>query len=309
MKLGNVSLPSNLMLAPIAGYSDYALRIMAYGYGAGLCFSEMVSCKGLLYKSPNTESLLYTTNDEPIKAVQLFGSDPNDFKNALALDVLNGFDIIDINMGCPVKKIVSNGEGSALMRSPSLIEKIVRAANDGAAGRPVTVKIRAGFESGMPNAIDCALAAEAGGASMVTVHGRYREQFYSGRADHNFVTAVKRAVKIPVIVNGDISSKVELENVLNDTGCDGAMIARAALGKPWVFAELLGKRINVSIKKEILRHITLMQSYLPERTIVNNMKKHLCLYAKNTAQTKAVRAEVAELKTAANLYAVIDRFF
>lgn len=310
MKIGKVALKSNLMLAPVAGYSDYALREMAYGYGAGLCVTEMVSCKGLLYNNQNTNFLLYTTDKELVKAVQLFGSDPLDFYNAIRLPQIEKFDIIDINMGCPVKKIVSNGEGSALMQNPRLIEKIVKAAVDGAEGRPVTVKFRIGFETGKPTVVDCALAAEAGGAAMITVHGRYHDQFYSGEADHSFAKEVKKRVNIPVVVNGDITNKETLEDVLNYTECDGAMIARAALGKPWIFLELSGKKANVTIKDEIIKHISLMLSYSPENLVVNNMKKHLCMYAKNLKRgAKAVRAAIADLKTLDELYKIVERCF
>lgn len=292
MHIADIELKSNLMFAPIAGFSDAGARHLSARYGAGLLYTEMVSAKGLCYGGRGTEDLLYTTDTGVPTAVQIFGSEPEFIYKACRDERLKKFDIIDINMGCPVRKIVSNGEGSALMENPALITEIVSAAKEGGK-RPVTVKIRAGVKMGEILAVECAVAAKKGGADMVAVHPRFREQMYAGYADHTITKMVKDAVKIPVVANGDIVDKASLEKVKEISGADGFMIARGALGKPYIFSELQGVGFDYDNKKAVLEHIEILRSTLPDRVVANMMKLHLCHYAKNTGNTKAVRMALA----------------
>lgn len=292
MHIADIELKSNLMFAPIAGFSDAGARHLSARYGAGLLYTEMVSAKGLCYGGKGTEDLLYTTDTGVPTAVQIFGSEPEFIYRACRDERLKKFDIIDINMGCPVRKIVSNGEGSALMENPALITEIVSAAKEGGK-KPVTVKIRAGVKMGEILAVECALAAEKGGADMVAVHPRFREQMYAGFADHTITKMVKDAVKIPVVANGDIVDKSSLEKVKEISGADGFMIARGALGKPYIFSELQGVGYDYDNKSAVLEHIEILRGTLPDRVVANMMKLHLCHYAKNTGNTKAVRMALA----------------
>jgi tRNA-dihydrouridine synthase B len=308
MKIGAVQLKNPYIFAPIAGYSDVGFRALCARYGAGLTVTEMVSAKAVNFGNKNCRPLLAVAGDAAPAAVQLFGSDPEDIYKALLNPLFEKFDIIDINMGCPVRKVVSNGEGCALMKSPALIEEIIGAATL-AAKRPVTCKLRAGYYADKPNVVECAAAAERGGASAVAVHPRFREQYYSGAADMDLVAEVKRAVKIPVIANGDIKSKADVERVKEQTGCDGVMIGRAALGRPWIFSEIAGKTYVLDIKSDILRHIEILKTVYPDRVVANNMKTHLCYYAKNLSNPKAVRAAATSVKSLEQLIAVVDQFF
>ena len=221
---------------------------------------------------------------------------------------LANFEIVDINMGCPVKKVFNNGDGSALMKNPDLICEVVQAVREGAK-RPVTVKMRAGVESGKPNAVECALAAQKGGASAVCVHPRYREQFYSGVADHTITKAVKEALDIPVIANGDIVDLQSLERVRDITGADGFMIARGALGRPWIFAELQGKDASHDTGRDIYEHISVLKKYMSDFTVANVMKLQLCYYAKGGRDAKAVRVEIGKAKAIEDIFAIVEKYF
>jgi len=308
LKIGDVQLKSNLIFAPIAGFSEVGFRHLCAKFGAGLTITELVSAKGLVYGNKGTEELLARTEIDSPSAVQLFGADPEFVFKAAKDERLKGFDIIDINMGCPVKKVFNNGEGSALMKNPSLITEIVQAAREGS-GKPVTCKMRAGVEMGKPIAVECALAAEKGGASAVTIHPRYREQFYSGTADHSITRAVKEAVSIPVIANGDIVDKASLERVKQETGADGFMIARGALGRPYIFSELLEHPFEFDRYATILEHIEILRRHFPDLTVANIMKLHLCYYAKGETFAKQVRIAVGESKSLADIFDVVDKFF
>ena len=293
MKIGNIELKSNIVFAPIAGFSDAGARHLSARYGAGLLYTEMVSAKGLVYGGKGTDDLLYTTDTGVPTAVQIFGSEPEFIFKACRDDRLKKFDIIDINMGCPVRKIVSNGEGSALMENPSLITEIVASAVEGS-HKPVTVKIRAGIDRSIL-AVECALAAEKGGASAVAVHPRFRTQMYSGVADHTITKMVKEALSIPVIANGDIVDKESFERVKEVSNADGFMIARGALGKPYIFSQLQGLEYAYDNKSAVLEHISILRQTLPDRVVANMMKLQLCHYAKNTGNTKAVRMALASV--------------
>lgn len=308
LTIGDVQLKNNLVFAPIAGFSEVGFRHLCAKYGAGLTYTELVSAKGLVYGNKGTEELLATTDIETPCAVQIFGSDPEFMYKAAKDERLFKFDIIDINMGCPVKKVFGNGDGSALMKNPALITEVVQAVKEGGR-RPVTVKMRAGIETGKPLAVECALAAQKGGASAVTVHARYREQYYSGVCDHTITKAVKDALDIPVIANGDIVDKQSLDKVAKITNADGFMIGRGALGKPWIFAELQGKDASHDVKALILEHIDVLREYMPDFTVANVMKLQLCYYARGGRNAKAVRVEIGKAKSLEDTFRIIDEFF
>ena len=234
MKIGNVEIKNNIALAPMAGVTDLPYRILCKEMGCGLLYTEMVSAKAILYKNKNTEPLLETNESEKPIAVQLFGSDPEIMGNmARKLCEERTFDIIDINMGCPVPKIVNNNEGSALMKNPKLVEEILTNIVS-KVDRPVTIKIRKGFDEQNVNAVEIAKVAESCGVSAIAVHGRTREQYYSGNADYKVIADVKQNVSIPVIGNGDIRGIEDAKRIYEETGCDGIMIGRAARGNPWI---------------------------------------------------------------------------
>ncbi len=238
LKIGNVTLENNLILAPMAGVTDLPFRLLCKRQRAGMVCMEMVSAKAILYKNRNTEELLRISPEEGPVSLQLFGSDPG-IMGEIAEQIQNRpFDILDINMGCPVPKVVNNGEGSALMKDPALAEEIIRRVVR-ASAKPVTVKIRKGFDGMNENAVELAKRAERAGAAAVAVHGRTREQFYSGRADWEIIRKVKEAVAIPVIGNGDVDSPESAARLLAETGCDGVMVGRAARGNPWIFREIV----------------------------------------------------------------------
>jgi tRNA-dihydrouridine synthase B len=280
MKIANYELNSPYILPAIAGFSDMPMRELCYRYGAGLCFTEMVSAKGLVYGSDNSGLMLITGENERIRAIQLFGGDPHFFEKAILDERLKKFDIVDINMGCPVPKIVKNGEGSALMKNPELAYEIIKISVEAAQGRPVTVKMRAGFSLEDINACKIAELAEKAGASCVTVHGRVREQYYSGDILFSAIRDVKNSVGIPVIGNGNVHDKNTAFDMFEKTGCDGVAIARAAIGKPDIFAELTGQTFEKDLAMIIKEHFEGLLSYLPEQVAVNNFKKHFVSYLK-----------------------------
>ncbi|MGI6214072.1 MAG: tRNA dihydrouridine synthase DusB [Christensenellales bacterium] len=300
MKIANIELAGNLILAPIAGYSDIGMRMLSLRYGAGLAFCEMVSAKGLYYNSEKTKTLLATHPAEKIKAAQLFGSEPEIMAEAVA-GALADFDIIDINLGCPVRKIVSNGEGCALMRNPDKVFKIVSACKAAAPGRAISAKIRAGLDKESINAVEIALAVEAAGASFVTVHGRTRDMFYSGKADPEVIAKVKRALTIPVIGNGDVTDRQSYQRMLEYTGADGVMIARGALGKPYIFSEILGLPYDYNLYDLIMEHFSELNKILPERAAVSNMKKHIAFYVKGHRRQKLIKEKVFQAAGAEQL--------
>ena len=308
LTIGNVKLNSNIVFAPIAGFSEVGFRHLCAKFGAGLTYTELVSAKGLVFGNKGTEELIATTPIQTPCAVQLFGSDPEFMYKASKDDRLKKFDIIDINMGCPVRKVFGNGDGSALMANPSLITEIVQAVSEGAK-RPVTVKMRSGIEIGKPLAVECAIAAQKGGASAVTVHPRYREQYYSGDCDYSIIRDVKNAVDIPVIANGNITDAQSLENVREITGADGFMIGRGALGRPYIFAELRGEKPEIDVKSLIYEHISVLREFMADFTVANVMKLQLCYYARGGKNAKAVRVEIGKAKSLEDIFAIVETYF
>ena len=308
LTIGNVKLNSNIVFAPIAGFSEVGFRHLCAKFGAGLTYTELVSAKGLVFGNKGTEELIATTSIQTPCAVQLFGSDPEFMYKASKDDRLKKFDIIDINMGCPVRKVFGNGDGSALMANPSLITEIVQAVSEGAK-RPVTVKMRSGIEIGKPLAVECAIAAQKGGASAVTVHPRYREQYYSGDCDYSIIRDVEKAVDIPVIANGNITDAQSLENVRKITGADGFMIGRGALGRPYIFAELRGEKPEIDVKSLIYEHISVLREFMADFTVANVMKLQLCYYARGGKNAKAVRVEIGKAKSLDDIFAIVETYF
>lgn len=315
LKIGDVLIENNVALAPMAGVTDLPFRLLCKEQGCGLMCTEMVSAKALLYKNKNTAPILETKEEERPLAVQLFGSDP-EIMSEMALQLEEGpYDIIDVNMGCPVPKIVNNGEGSALMKQPKLVEAILSAMVK-KLHKPVTVKFRKGFNEELVNAVEIARIAEGCGVSAVAVHGRTREQFYSGRADWEIIKQVKEAVKIPVIGNGDIFTPEDAKRMIELTGCDGVMVARGAKGNPWIFkqinhyldkGELLPGPTPEELKEMILRHGRLQAEYKGEMAAMREMRKHVAWYTSGYPHSAVLRNEINQVETLEGLTDLIKK--
>lgn len=314
LTIGNVTLENPYILAPMAGVTDLPFRLLCREMGAGLLCMEMVSAKAILYENKNTKALLSIHPKEPPVSLQLFGSEPEVMAEAARRIEELPFSILDINMGCPVPKIVKNGEGSALMKNTKLVYEIVSAAVK-AIEKPVTVKIRKGFDDDTVNAVEIAKAAEAAGAKAVAVHGRTREQYYSGKADWDIIRQVKGAVSIPVIGNGDVTSGESAASMLEQTGCDGAMIGRGAQGNPWIFREILEyehtgkapKRPGIEERKQmILRHANLLLEYKGDYLGIREMRKHVSWYTSGLANSAKLRNRINAVETIEELEQVIQ---
>ena len=304
-KIGTVEIPNRFVLAPMAGVTDLAFRRLCKEQGAGLLCMEMISAKAISYKNKNTRALMEIDPVEHPISMQLFGSEPELMAEVAKEIEEEPFDILDINMGCPVPKVVRNGEGSALMKNPKLVYEIVSAMVK-AIDKPVTVKIRKGFDDSCINAVEIAKIIEEAGAAAVAVHGRTREQYYSGQADWDIIRQVKEAVSIPVIGNGDVTSPQKAEELVKQTGCDGIMIARGAQGNPWIFSEMITYEETGTLperpgKEEVrdmmLRHARLQLKYKGEFIGIREMRKHVAWYTKGLKGSAKLREEINRVES------------
>lgn len=317
LQIGNVELDNQVILAPMAGVTDLPFRLLCKEQGAGLLCMEMVSAKAIYYNSKNTEELMEIRPEECPVSLQLFGSDADIMAEMAKRIEERPFAILDINMGCPVPKVVNNGEGSALMKNPKLVEEIVYKVSH-AIRKPVTVKIRKGFDDSHVNAVEIARIAESAGAAAVAVHGRTREQYYSGKADWDCIRAVKEAVKIPVIGNGDVTDAYSAKALLDETGCDGVMIGRGAEGNPWIFREVAGyletgivpeRPTPFEVRQMVERHAALQLAVKGEYTGVREMRKHLSWYTAGYPNSAKFRQMINSMETMEELLKGLDNIF
>ncbi|MEA5083065.1 MAG: tRNA dihydrouridine synthase DusB [Lachnospiraceae bacterium] len=317
MKIGNLKLENNVFLAPMAGVTDMPFRILCKEMGCGLVYSEMVSAKGMFYQSKNTGKLLEVDPRERPVALQLFGSDPKIMADMAKTLEDAPVDIIDVNMGCPAPKIVRNGEGSALMKTPELVGEIVHALVS-VQKKPVTIKFRKGFDDNCVNAVEIAKIAEKNGASAVAVHGRTREQYYSGKADWDIIKAVKAAVDIPVIGNGDIFTPQDAKAMIDHTGCDAIMVGRGSQGNPWIFkriihyletGELLPEPTSAERANMALRHAKMLIDYKGEYTGVREMRRHLSDYTKGMKGAAEMRGKINTATSFEQIEAMIKEYY
>ena len=313
MKIGNVTLENNTILAPMAGVTDLPFRLLCKEQGAGLLCMEMVSAKAIYYNNKNTEALMEIDERERPVSLQLFGSDADIMSEMAKKIEEKPFDILDINMGCPVPKVAGNGEGSALMKNPDLVREIVSKVVK-AIEKPVTVKIRKGFDEAHVNAVEIAKIIEDCGAAAVAVHGRTREQYYSGKADWEIIRQVKEAVSIPVIGNGDVTGPESAKKMMEETGVDGIMIGRAARGNPWIFGQIreyleTGKMKEKpdleEVREMMLRHARMQLECKGEYTGIREMRKHVAWYTAGYPNSAKLRAKINEVETYEELEALL----
>ena len=314
LKIGNVALSNPYILAPMAGVTDLPFRLLCKEQGAGLLCMEMVSAKAIQYNNKNTKALLEIHPEEEPVSLQLFGSDPEVISEVAKQIEELPFAILDINMGCPVPKIVRNGEGSALMNQPNLVHEIVSKTVK-AIQKPVTVKIRKGFNDESINAVEIAKIIEDAGGAAVAVHGRTREQYYSGKADWDIIRQVKEAVSIPVIGNGDVTSGESALAMMRKTGCDGVMIGRGAQGNPWIFSELReyektgqmpARPSNEELKEMMLRHARLQMQYKGDFLGIREMRKHVAWYTTGLPNSAKLRGEINAVESYEELETLLE---
>lgn len=303
MKIGNIEINGNIFLAPMAGITDLPFRQICKEHGCAMVYSEMVSAKGVLYDNENTTELLSTTDTERPVVIQLFGSDPKILAEVAKKIEHYPFDILDINMGCPAPKIVKNGEGSALMQNPKLTADIIKSVSS-AINKPLTVKFRKGFNDDSINAVEIAKIAQENGAKAVTVHGRTREQYYSGKVDLDIIAKVKEAVSIPVIGSGDVVDPKSAINMFETTKCDALMIGRGAQGNPWIFSTInhyfkTGETISPTKEEKIetaLKHARMLIEYKGEYIGIREMRKHIGWYIKGIKGATAIRVSINKVQ-------------
>lgn len=314
LQIGNVTLENNIILAPMAGVTDLPFRLLCARQGAGLTCMEMVSAKAIYYHNKNTEELMAIHPEEKQVSLQLFGSDPEIISEMAKRIEDRPFSILDLNMGCPVPKVVNNGEGSALMKDPLLVGKIIEQTAK-AINKPVTIKIRRGFDEARVNAVEIAHIAQESGAAAVAVHGRTREQYYAGKADWEIIRQVKEQLTIPVIGNGDVTDGASAVAMLKQTGCDGVMVGRAARGNPWIFAqihhflktgEILPRPELAEVKRQILEHAELMLACKGEYTAIREMRKHVSWYSAGYPHSSKIRQRINEVESMEELREVMD---
>ncbi len=317
LAVGNVVLENNVILAPMAGVTDLPFRLLCRKAGAGMVCTEMVSAKAIYYNNKNTEGLLEIHPEEGPVSLQLFGSDPQIIADMAKRIEERPFSVLDFNMGCPVPKVVNNGEGSALMKNPALVREILSALVK-AVKKPVTVKIRKGFDEGHCNGVEIAKIAEDCGVAAIAVHGRTREQYYSGHADWDIIRQVKAAVRIPVIGNGDVDSPRAAKEMLQQTGCDGVMIGRAAQGNPWIFRDTVSFLENGTVpeppdsrmkKQMVLEHAELQIRLKGEYTAVREMRRHLAWYTAGMPHSARFRQMINSVESYRQLLEWVETIF
>lgn len=312
LSIGQLHLKNNLIAAPMAGLSSLPYRLLAIQEGAGLVFSEMISAEGIIRAHSKTRR--YFLNDERIRpfGAQIFGATPEAIALAIKILEYESIDLIDINMGCPVKKVCSRGAGAALMRTPKLVEKIVSIARK-TTSKPLTIKIRAGWDKDSINCVQIARIAELAGADAVTVHARTKEQGFKGIADWSYIADVKAGVQIPVIGNGDVKSRADALRMISETRCDGVMVGRAAIGNPWIFSQILNENHGFPTHREkceaALNHLRCLQDILGEKNAVLSMRTMLSWYGKGIRGVKCFMTRVHQIKKASELSEAIKDFF
>ncbi len=314
MKIGNIQLENNILIAPMAGITDTAFRTICKEMGAGLLFTEMISAKGLYYKDRKTNELLkIETKNKPV-GIQLFGSEPEIFQEVIKKYINNDerIELVDLNVGCPAPKIVKNGDGSALMKNPDLIGEIIYKIKQ-VSKKPVTAKIRAGWDEDNLNAVEVAKIIEEAGADALTVHGRHRQQFYSGKADRSIIKEVKDNINIPVIGNGDIFTVEDAKSMQKETRCDGIMLARGILGNPWLIKSLANiynnEEISISNKEKlnmILKHFHLIEKYKGKRSALLEMRKHTGWYIKGMENAAKIRDKINRVKDKSEFVRILE---
>ncbi|MBQ3046875.1 MAG: tRNA-dihydrouridine synthase [Clostridia bacterium] len=306
LRVGNTLVKNNVFLAPMAGYTDYAIRKLQLIVGAGLAFTELVSAKGLVFGGEGSKELLYSNGDEENTAVQIFGSEEYYMRKACESQELSPFKIVDINMGCPVPKVFKNGEGSALLTDIKKAERIVKECVK--SGKDITVKIRTGLKHGDDIAAEYAIMAENSGAKLITVHGRVREDYYSGEPDYKAIERAKNAVKIPVIANGGIFTKTDADLMIERTGADGVMLARGAIANPFLAAELIETQTDKNIKNYMTSHLKLMLEVKDDRRAALEFRKFIPYYFKGVVGVKELKNKLMAAENTTSVFELIDKY-
>ena len=304
LSIGNLQIENNIFLAPMAGYTDYPFRHVALKQGYGLSFTELVSAKGLFFGGKANGELVYAGSDIKKTAVQIFGSDPYYLRKACECEYLKDFEIVDINMGCPVPKVYKNGEGSALLNDINKAESIIKECVK--SNKIITIKIRIGQKKGDDVAKDFAIMAENAGAKLITIHGRVREDYYSGQPNYNSIRKAKESVKIPVIANGGIFTVEDAEKMINETGADGIMLARGGIANPFLVSHLLGVKQNCNLKTFILNHLSELKNYYPERRGVLEFRKFVGWYFRGVDGIKDIKMAIYSATSFAELFDIIS---